>query len=149
MPGLERELSKAEFFDAIADKIEYLKNRADRIGFCFSYSMIITREGDGIPNSLSKEIKASEVVGVPVGATLRQVLEKRGWNTISHIALLNDTVAALLAGAAGNNGTYSSYIGFILGTGMNGAYIQPAFGGEKKQIVVCPADCGRGRSCES
>ncbi|MBR4463716.1 MAG: hexokinase [Treponema sp.] len=137
MPGLERELSKAEFFDAIADKIEYLKNRADRIGFCFSYSMIITREGDGIPNSLSKEIKASEVVGVPVGATLRQVLEKRGWNTISHIALLNDTVAALLAGAAGNNGTYSSYIGFILGTGMNGAYIQPAFGGEKRQIVVC------------
>lgn len=138
MPGVAKELSKAEFFDAIADNIDYLKNKADRIGFCFSYSMTITKDGDGIPNSFSKEVKAREVVGVPVGATLCAVLEKRGWNKIRHIALLNDTVAALLAGAAGNGGkSYSSYIGFILGTGMNGAYIQPALNGENAQIVVC------------
>ena len=138
MPGVAKELSKAEFFDAIADNIDYLKNKADRIGFCFSYSMTITKDGDGIPNSLSKEIKAKEVEGIPVGAALRAVLESRGWNKIRHIALLNDTVAALLAGAAGNGGKrYSSYIGFILGTGMNGAYIQPPLGGEERQIVVC------------
>ncbi|MBQ7158616.1 MAG: hexokinase [Treponema sp.] len=138
MPGVAKELSKTAFFDAIADNIDYLKNKADRIGFCFSYSMTITKDGDGIPNSFSKEIKAGEVVGVPVGATLTAVLEKRGWNKIKHIALLNDTVAALLAGAAGNGGKrYSSYIGFILGTGMNGAYIQPAWKNEPQQIVVC------------
>ncbi len=138
MPGVEKRLSRAAFFDAIADNIDYLKNKADCIGFCFSYSMTITRDGDGIPNSFSKEIKADEVVGIPVGANVCAVLEKRGWNKIRHIALLNDTVAALLAGAAGNDDKrYSSFIGFILGTGMNGAYIQPACGGESRQIVVC------------
>lgn len=143
MPGVERELTKSEFFAAIADNIDYLKNKADRIGFCFSYSMTITKDGDGIPNAFSKEIKASEVVGCPVGATLCAELERRGWNKMQHIALLNDTVAALLAGAAGvaEGVAYASYIGFILGTGMNGAYIQPEaqFGDKSiaRQIIVC------------
>lgn len=126
MPGVQREYSKTEFFEAIADNIDYLKNKASRIGFCFSYSMTITKDGDGIPNAFSKEIKAAEVVGCPVGSCLKAELEKRGWK-VDHIALLNDTVAALLAGAAGSEEgvEYSSYVGFILGTGMNGAYIQP------------------------
>ena len=136
MPGVERELSRQEFFAAIADNIAYLKDRADCIGFCFSYSMLITKDGDGIPRSFSKEVKAREVVGVPVGAALRETLEARGWKRGLRVSLLNDTVAALLAGAAGS-GRYSSYIGFILGTGMNGAYIQPAWGDEGRQIVVC------------
>lgn len=136
MPGVERELSRQEFFDAIADNIGYLKDKADKIGFCFSYSMTITKDGDGIPHSFSKEIKVHEVEGVPVGAALRETLAARGWH-IARVALLNDTVAALLAGAASGGRRYSSYVGFILGTGMNGAYIQPALGGESRQIVVC------------
>ena len=143
MPGVERELSKVEFFNQFADNIDYLKNKADKIGFCFSYPMEITKDGDGITLGFSKEVKAPEVVGVPVGKTLVSVLESRGWNKISRITLLNDTVAALLAGraCARNGAEYSSYIGFILGTGMNAAYIQPAAekNGEsiEKQIVVC------------
>lgn len=143
MPGVECELCKDDFFNTIADNIDYLKDKACRIGFCFSYSMTITEDGDGIPNAFSKEIKASEVVGCRVGATLAAVLRQRGWSGIEHIALLNDTVAALLAGAAGvDEGVhYSSFVGFILGTGMNGAYIQPQahFGTRQvaRQIVVC------------
>ncbi len=140
MPGVERELSKKEFFDAIADNIDYLKNKSDRIGFCFSYAMQITKDGDGIPNAFSKEIKAPEVIGCPVGKTLVTVLEERGWNKIKHIALLNDTQAALLAGkAAAKKGCeYSSYVGFILGTGINGAYVQPEIPGKiESQIIVC------------
>ena len=38
MPGIERELSKKEFFDAIANNLEHLKNKASKIGFCFSYA---------------------------------------------------------------------------------------------------------------
>lgn len=146
MPGVEKELSKKEFFDAIADNIDYLKNKSDRIGFCFSYAMSITKDGDGIPNAFSKEVKAPEVLGCPVGKTLLEVLHSRGWNKVKKIVLLNDTEAALLAGkAAAKNGTeFSSYIGFIFGTGINGAYIQPKVeAGEKskeeiqKQIIVC------------
>ena len=147
MPGVERELSKKEFFEKLADNIDYLKNKADRIGFCFSYAMNITEGGDGIPNAFSKEIKAQEVIGCPVGKCLCEELEKRGWNKIKKIALLNDTVAALLAGkcAAKAGTSYSSYIGFILGTGINAAYIQPEIKSKntnniiKNQIIVCEA----------
>lgn len=147
MPGVEKELSKDEFFNQIADNIEYLRDKADRIGFCFSYAMNITKDGDGIPNAFSKEVKAPEVLGCPVGKTLAEKLHSRGWNKIQKITLLNDTEAALLAGAAAaKNGTkFSSYIGFILGTGINAAYVQPAaessLNGKnekiEKQIVVC------------
>ena len=57
MPGIERELSKKEFFDAIANNLEHLKNKASKIGFCFSYAMRITPDGDGEVLHFSKEIK--------------------------------------------------------------------------------------------
>lgn len=143
MPGIERELSKEEFFNEIADRIEYLRDRAERIGFCFSYAMSITEDADGIPNAFSKEVKAKEVLGCPVGKTLLEVLRARGWKKIEKVVLLNDTEAALLAGkACGKEGVnFSGFIGFIFGTGINAAYIQPEINTEevkiKKQIVVC------------
>ena len=141
MPGVERELSKKEFFEQIADNLEHLKNKSDRIGFCFSYPMTIKENGDGILLGFSKEVKAPEVVGSEVGKCLVEELEKRGWNSIKRITLCNDTVAALLAGAACANDVtdYSSYVGFILGTGMNAAYIQPKCDccGINEQIIVC------------
>ena len=36
MPGVERELSRKEFFEQFAANLEHLKNKSDRIGFCFS-----------------------------------------------------------------------------------------------------------------
>ena len=141
MPGVERELSKKEFFEQIAKNLEHLKNKSDRIGFCFSYPMEIQKDGDGILLGFSKEVKAPEVVGSAVGKELKKQLEANGWNNIKRITLCNDTVAALLAGnACALPGTkYSSYIGYILGTGMNAAYVQPACDvcGIEKQIIVC------------
>lgn len=137
MPAIDREYSKQEFFEAIADRIDYLRGKADRIGFCFSYAMNITKYHDGIPNAFSKEIKAREVLGVPVGKSLVEELTKRGWPEIKKISVMNDTVSALMAGAC-SPGDYSSYIGFILGTGMNGAFVDEnnSFG-DGRQIIVC------------
>ena len=150
MPASDRELSKEEFYNAIADNIEHLKNKATRIGFCFSYAMEITKDGDGKVLVFSKEIKAPEVVGTYVGKELCATLEKKGWNKIEEITLLNDTTASLLSGIINNNGAkkYSSYMGFILGTGMNNAYIDydviPKLAGEgdtgKEHVIVC--ECG-------
>lgn len=141
MPGIAKELNKEEFFNQFADNLEHLKNKANKIGFCFSYPMTITEDGDGILIGFSKEIKAPEVVGAHVGKELKSALEARGWNKIEKITLLNDTVAALLAGAAcpDEGKKYSSYIGFILGTGMNAAYINPEDKAINlsKQIIVC------------
>ena len=141
MPGVERELSRTEFFEQIATNLEHLKNKSDRIGFCFSYPMEIQENGDGILLGFSKEVKAPEVVGAKIGECLKEALAAHGWNSIKRITLCNDTVAALLAGAAcaGEGDRYSSNIGFILGTGMNAAYIQPDCDccNIKKQIIVC------------
>ena len=122
MPATEKVYSKEEFFSAVADRIDYLKNKADKIGFCFSYSIDMTRDHDAIPNAFSKEFKARSILGLPVGKNLVEELEKRGWNKIKSISVVNDTLCALMAGK--NCGTdYASYIGFILGTGMNAAFI--------------------------
>lgn len=141
MPGVEKELSKKEFFAQFAKNLEHLKNKADRIGFCFSYPMEIQEDGDGILLGFSKEVKAPEVIGSAIGKCLKEELEKNGWNSIKKITLCNDTVAALLAGAAcaTEGDHFSSYIGYILGTGMNAAYLQPDSKefNIKKQIIVC------------
>ena len=141
MPGVERELSRKDFFEQIAQNLEHLKNKSDRIGFCFSYPMEIQTDGDGILLGFSKEVKAPEVIGSKVGECLKAALAEHGWNTIKRVTMCNDTTSALLAGAAtaGDIHRYSSYIGYILGTGMNAAYLQPDCDccGIKKQIIVC------------
>ncbi len=150
MPGVERELGRKEFFEQIAENLDHLKDKADSIGFCFSYPMEITSDGDGILTSFSKEIKAPEVVGSHIGKSLSDALVARGWKRPRRITLLNDTVAALLAGAAtpaGGN-VYSSYIGFILGTGMNAAYIQPAISDLKNFSKEEIIDCEVGKFCK-
>ncbi len=126
MPGIEREVSAAEFFSALADQAERLIDRSDRIGFCFSYAAEILASGDGVPIIFSKEIKAPEVIGKPVGANLLSELGRRGYDVANkRIAVLNDTVATLLAGVSAHSLVpYSGYVGFILGTGTNTAYIE-------------------------
>lgn len=146
MPGVEKELSKKEFFDKFAENLEHLKDKGTKIGFCFSYPMKITEDGDGILINFTKEVKAPEVEGQAIGKCLKEALLAHGWKNVDRITLLNDTVAALLAGKACAKDTpYSSYIGFILGTGMNAAYIQPEIkdADVKKQIVVCES----GKTC--
>lgn len=139
MPGVEKELSKKEFFEQFAKNLEHLKNKSERIGFCFSYPMEIQKNGDGILLGFSKEVKAPEVVGCKVGECLVEALKEHGWKSIKKITLCNDTVAALLAGAAcaKEGECFSSYIGYILGTGMNAAYLQPKDKDIQEQIIVC------------
>jgi hexokinase len=139
MPASEREYSKQDFFAALAERLDTVKNLARRIGFCFSYAMAVHPDGDGEVIAFNKEIKAKEVVGSPLGAGLRAALVGRGWAPLEHIALVNDTTAALLAGAAqvAPGKAYSSYVGLILGTGLNVAYQDEAAG--KRQIIVTEA----------
>jgi len=117
--------------------------------------MKITPAGDGEVLQFSKEIKAPEVIGSLVGQNLEAALMQRGWNKLKRIVLLNDTVAALLAGASTAVGgkKYDSYVGFILGTGMNAAYIEyqniPKIASNSAGTVALPAQivvCESGKS---
>lgn len=123
MPGSLEYISAQDFFAVFADFIEPYLTYSQKIGFCFSYAAEITPECDARLIRWSKQIRAPEVEGMLVGAALKQVLAKRGHNC--QITILNDTVATLLAGKSrGVAKNYSSYAGFILGTGTNTAYIE-------------------------
>lgn len=121
MPGVDKELSKNEFFDTFANYLKDYKTVSDKVGFCFSYPAEILPNKDGKLLEWSKEVKAPEVIGNLVGQELLAALgtpEKQ-------LVLMNDTVSTLLAGKAARAvKAYDTYIGFILGTGTNTSYIE-------------------------
>ncbi len=125
MPGVDREVSAKEFFSILADNVERLIDKSDKIGFCFSYAAKILENHDGIPLLFSKEIKAPEVIGKPLGENLLAELKRRGHDVSKkRVSIVNDTVATLLAAKSAFADNASGYIGFILGTGTNTAYCE-------------------------
>ena len=121
MPAIEREYTKEEFFKTIAGYLRDYIDVSDKIGFCFSYAVEIFPDKDGKLIEWSKEIRAPEVIGEKIGKNLLEAMGCPG----KKVVLLNDTVATLLAGKAATSGNKSdTFIGFILGTGTNTAYIE-------------------------
>ena len=123
MPGTKEEIGAEAFFEAFADFVMPLVERSGNIGFCFSYAAEVTPECDARLIRWSKQIKAPEVEGRLIGTGLKRKLAMRGHER--NVVILNDTVATLLAGkSAGDARGYSAYVGFILGTGTNTAYVE-------------------------
>lgn len=124
MIGLDGRISKAEFFEVLADRVMPVANESDAIGFCFSYPCEIQPNGDGKLLNWTKGVDAPDVEGCLIGEELNKVLEARGIAP-KKIVLLNDTVATLLAGVSeGAARGAAGYVGFILGTGTNTAYLE-------------------------
>lgn len=124
MPGRDREQTAAEFYAVLTDALVPLKDQFEAVGFCFSYPAEILPDYDGRLLHWTKEIRIPDMVGCRIGAGLRAALAVRG-AFAKKVVVLNDTVAALLAGLAqGQVFEASSYIGFILGTGTNTAYVE-------------------------
>jgi hexokinase len=134
MPGTREEITREAFFESIAEYLEPVINKSDKIGFCFSYASEILPNRDARLIFFSKEIKVRGMEGEEVGSALLKTLKERGVRGEKKITLLNDTVAALLGGKAQYpDRKFSSYIGFIFGTGMNTAYVE-----ENKNICKTP-----------
>jgi hexokinase len=148
MPGIEKELGKEDFFNLIADYIKPVLKESNRLGFCFSYPALIDRDRDGTLLYWTKEVKAPAVVGQKILANIAATLKKRGLPCPEHMDILNDTVASLLAGVTATRFSQEySYIGFILGTGSNTAYIERN-GNIKKEMNLPPAET-MAINCES
>lgn len=121
MPGTKGEVGVDEFYNAFAGEVKRLEGKASvkKVGWCFSYPAEATPELDAKLVRWTKNIKAPAIVGQFVG---KELLKRTGGEGI---AVVNDTVATLLAAkATEGDKTYSSYIGFILGTGTNTAYVE-------------------------
>ncbi len=125
MPGTRGQaVGAAEFFDSLASFLAPVAGRSDTVGFCFSYPTEIYPDLDGRLLRWSKQIDAPEVVGERVGSRISDALAAKTGKRMA-IRVLNDTAATLLAGrAAGLSRRYGSYVGFILGTGTNTAYVE-------------------------
>ena len=121
MPGTKGEVDEETFYKAFADEVKRVLPLATtkKIGWCFSYPAEATPTLDAKLVHWTKNIQAPAIIGQYVGAEL---LKRLGGG---EIAIVNDTVATLLAAkATEGDKTYSSYIGFILGTGTNSAYVE-------------------------
>ena len=124
MPGTKGEVDEESFYAAFADEVKRLLPSATtkKIGWCFSYPAEATENLDAKLVHWTKNIEAPAIIGQYVGAEL---LKRLGDDGKGGIAIVNDTVATLLAAkATEGDKTYSSYIGFILGTGTNSAYVE-------------------------
>ncbi len=125
MPGAGEEIDRDEFFRTLASFVLPLADASDRIGFCFSYPAEMTPERDGRLIHFTKEVKARGVEGELIGAGLARAMADAGGRPPSRVVLLNDTVAALLAGRRPVPGRrFDGFIGFVCGTGVNTSYIE-------------------------
>jgi len=125
MPGLDREVTKEEFFATIVGYMTDVVDVSSNIGFCFSYPTEILPSKDGRLVRFCKEVKAKQVEGELIGQNLVAAIVAAGYKGSKRIVILNDTVATLLAGiSAFPNRAFDSYVGFILGTGSNCCYIE-------------------------
>lgn len=119
MPGVGVPCSWQDFIRFVADSVEPLMDRADCIGFCFSYQAEITRSMDGRVCRIDKEVVIDGCEGQLIGASLIAELERRGIRG-KRVVILNDTVAVLLGGAATlDKSGYGGFIGQVSGTGTN------------------------------
>lgn len=121
MPGTESEVDEDTFYGAFAAELKRVapKATAKKFGWCFSYNADVTPDLDARLNCWTKGIRAPAIVGQYVG---RELMKRLGGGSV---AVVNDTVATLLAAkATEGEKTYSSYLGFILGTGTNTAYVE-------------------------
>lgn len=115
MPATYGRMTADEFYSATARNIARLLPHACDIGFCFSFPMRTTSDGDGVITVMPKGVDAPETVGTRVAertlAALRMVDP-----TPRRAVVLNDTVATLLSVPK----TYEcARIGYIYGTGTN------------------------------
>lgn len=148
MPGSGIALSKTRFFDAVAATIEDIADAAERIGFCFSYSVDMTPEIDGKLTDWAKEINAPEVIGSCIGASTLDAMHQYS-DTPHQIVLLNDTVATLLGGMHSQSiERYSGVVGFVFGTGINVSYAERCVNIKKLQNpfafdqMIINTECG-------
>ncbi len=121
MPGAQGEVDEETFYAAFAQEVKRLLPHAtqSKIGWCFSYPAEATANLDAKLERWTKNIQAPAIVGQYVGQALSKRLDG------CKVAIVNDTVATLLAAKATEGSQrYSSYLGFILGTGTNCAYVE-------------------------
>jgi hexokinase len=109
---------KATLFKEITDPIAQLDlTGVTSIGYCFSFPADSTLDGDAVLVRWTKGFDIPEMIGEPVGATLKEHLNKVLKTNIKKVNVINDTVASLFSGLTDQQA--QAHVGLIVGTGTN------------------------------
>lgn len=98
MPGSDHPATWDEFIGFSARKLLEVSDRAEGVGFCFSYRAEITPERDGRVIHMSKGVDLSGYEGRLLCADLKDALRRMGAAEVP-VVLVNDTTAVALSGA--------------------------------------------------
>ncbi|MDZ7832441.1 MAG: hypothetical protein U5L07_11875 [Desulfobacterales bacterium] len=121
----ERQLDQTDFLDRLANIIHSVEPASNLpLGYCFSYPAEPTRDGDAVLLRWTKEMFVADTVGQKIGEMLcRHLAGRHFFWQCTKVKVINDTVAALLAGMGAPGA--DAYIGLIVGTGTNMAISLP------------------------
>jgi len=109
--------------DFVRNKIKLGQDEQLPLGFTFSFPMEQRGLDVGVLVSWTKSFNASGVVGQDAVKMLNEAIQRVGNLKVNVVAILNDATGTLIKGAYDDARTG---IGLILGTGCNGAYLEPA-----------------------
>lgn len=131
------EAAAADLFDFIAGMVDEVvgEDRAKEflLGHTFSFPSKQTDLYNAKLITWTKEFAVRGVEGKVVNDLLTEALQRNGVRNVRPVAVINDTVATLLAAAYKNA---STYIGSIYATGHNTAYLEPYEGEAKPRMIL-------------
>ncbi|WP_196590795.1 hexokinase [Pectinatus frisingensis] len=117
----------------IAEVIDGDKKKKYFLGHTFSFPSSQTNIYNARLITWTKEFATSGVEGHVVNDLLREALIRQGFGNVEPIAVINDTVAVLLAAAYKSSDTY---ISSIYATGHNTCYFETYQGSDGKPMII-------------
>lgn len=126
-----------EMFDFIAAIVDEVIGEEREKEFLLGHTFSFPSEQTDLYNARlivwTKEFAVPGVEGKVVNDLLAEALHRNGVHNVRPVAVINDTVATLLAAAYQNE---STYIGSIYATGHNTAYLEPYDGEVKSRMIL-------------
>ena len=123
IPGRDCEIAGEAFFETIAGQCAPFTEEGGMVAISFAFPAKTTPDLDAEILYFDKEVKVTGISGKKVGEMLAEALAAKGKRP-SSVTVINDSVATCLSGMAEHPDGHDSYIGTILGTGVNCCYFE-------------------------
>uniref|UniRef100_UPI000054973C hexokinase HKDC1 n=1 Tax=Danio rerio TaxID=7955 RepID=UPI000054973C len=130
-----------ELFEHVAESLKsflqkhHINHTRKPLGFTFSFPCAQSKIDEGVLLSWSKNFKVRGVQGTNVVQSLRKAIRKVGDLDVDVLAMVNDTVGAMMTCGYDDQ---NCEVGVIVGTGTNACYME-----EMRHIDLVEGDEGR------
>jgi hexokinase len=130
-----------DLFDFVAALVDEVASPGETcaLGLTFSYPMHQEAADKAVLLEWTKEIKTSATIGRDIKKLLTDALQRRQLDYIIPAAIINDTVAVLMAGAYSETAVFA---GSICGTGHNSCYVESSLKTARGLPMVVNTEAG-------